>query len=323
MPAFLPPALASPAMTPPDGISWGHEIKFDGYRIQAALAAGKARLSTRKGLDWTRRFGSLAERLAALPAETAVIDGEAVVEGPDGVTRFSALVDALKGGRGRIGYMAFDLLHLDGRDLTGLPLAERKDLLRALIGSAPGSDIRYSEHIIGSGAAMLAEACRLGLEGIVSKRLDKPYRSGRSGDWRKIKCSMTETFVIAGYTLSSAGNEAIGALLLGAYAGGALVYVGRVGTGFTAALAYDLRTALHGLQRKSCPFAHQLTAAQRRGVRWVEPKLIADVEFRATTPDRLLRHAVFKGLREDMGPLDAVLPDVLRFPPPTPPDTAE
>lgn len=300
MPDFVPPQLATLKRHAPTGKGWIHEIKFDGYRLQARIENGKAVLLTRSGLDWTERFGpDVAKALAALPVQQAVIDGELVVEASGGASDFSALQADLSAGRtDRFVYVAFDLLHLDGRDLTGMRLDARKAALEPLLDKAP-EVLRYSEHFEEDGEMVLRHACRLSLEGVISKRASGLYRSGRSKDWIKSKCGERQEMVIAGYMPSSTSDEAIGSLVLGVHEDGKLRHAGRVGTGFSRAVAEDLYKRLHAIERKTSPFAERLDAAARRGVRFVKPELVAEVEFRTWTADRRVRHASFRGLRED------------------------
>lgn len=302
LPGFIEPCLAQQADAPPQGDAWVHEIKFDGYRLQARVAGGAARLLTRNGEDWTGRFGAIAVAIGTLPCRSALIDGEAVVLDEHGVSSFSMLVSALKAGRSAaMTFYAFDLLHLDGTDLSGQTLAERKQRLLNLLPmpSAESFPVRYSDHLAGDGAAMLRQACAMGLEGIVSKRLDKPYRSGRHGVWLKIKCQKADEFVIAGYVVSAAEKEAVGALALGFFEDGRLVYAGRVGTGFSRRTARELWSQMQALRCDVSPFATRLSTAQRRGVVWLAPRLVAQVGYTGWTADHLLRHAVFQGLRDD------------------------
>ena len=308
LPVFVEPALASLADAAPSGPGWLHEIKFDGYRLQARIDGTKVKLLTRKGLDWTDSFKAVAEALKGLKLGSALIDGEAVVEEESGVSSFTALQEALKSGRSdRMVFYAFDLLYLAGYDLTHVPLVDRKTLLAGCLDDLPaGGSIRFSEHIETDGKAMLQNACRLGLEGIISKRKDQPYRSGRVKDWFKTKCTERQEFVIAGYVPSTTSSKMVGSLVMAVYDTGKLVHVGRVGTGFKDAVARSLRDQLESLKRSTSPFPNKLTADAVRGVRWVEPKLVAEVELRGWTSDGLLRHASYKGLRDDKDPTEVV-----------------
>ena len=313
LPAFVPPCLATLTDAPPTGSDWAHEIKFDGYRLQARIAAGKVQLFTRKGLDWTARFPTLAKALKSLKIKSALIDGEAVVETHKGMTSFVKLVEALEAGRSEdMLFVAFDLLYFNGVDLRAAPLMRRKDLLKAVMSGRRPRHLRYSEHLASDGDTVLQEACRLGLEGIVSKRLDRPYRSGRNGDWLKSKCILTDEFVIGGYLVSTVDAKAVGALVLGTFEDGRLVYCGRVGTGFTHETARAVWKALQPLKVAAAPFAAALTSEQRRGVVWVRPERVAQIAYRSITGDGLLRHASFKGLREDKPAAEVHRPVVKR-----------
>ena len=300
LPDFVEPTLATLMTTPPAGERWIHEIKFDGYRLQARIEAGRVKLLTRSGLDWTKRFGKdVVAALQALPLGTALIDGELVVETGSGASDFSALQADLSAGRSdRFSFYVFDLLYLDGYDLRAVPLTERKAMLEQVVGAEPGL-IRYSSHFDENGDLVLRHACRLSLEGVISKVRDAPYRSGRSKAWVKSKCSARQEFVVGGYVLSSTSRKAIGSLVLGVYEAGKLEHVGRVGTGFTRAVAEELFKRLERIRIAESPFNSKLTAEEARMVRYVRPELVAEVEFRAWTADGHLRHASFRGLRED------------------------
>jgi bifunctional non-homologous end joining protein LigD len=308
LPAFLEPSLAAPCGRPPSGPKWVHEIKYDGYRTQARIDGGKVQLLTRKGLDWTDRFKRIAAALKALPLASAWIDGEIVVE-DSGISSFNALQADLSAGRqDRLIFHVFDLLYCEGFDLTKATLIDRKSLLDDILKLLPaGSPVRFSEHLQEDGPRMLEHSCRLGLEGIISKRIDLPYRGGRGEHWLKSKCMLRQEFVIVGYVPSTAASAAVGALALAYYDRGKLVYAGRVGTGFSAALARELRDKLEKINAKKPAFANALPAGAEKGVRWAEPRLVADVEFRGLTEERLVRQSAFKGLREDKSPEEVVL----------------
>ncbi|WP_295559381.1 non-homologous end-joining DNA ligase [uncultured Hyphomicrobium sp.] len=300
LPRFVAPCLAKLSHAPPAGDTWVHEIKFDGYRLQARIDGGTVQLLTRTGLDWTARFPSIAKALTGLKLKRALIDGEVVVETKAGVTSFAKLVEALETGRSEdMMFIAFDLLHLDGVDVTQAPLLARKDLLKDVMATSRSKRLRYSEHLASDGATVLKEACALGLEGVISKRADQPYHSGRGGDWLKSKCIQTDEFVIGGYLVSTVDAKAVGALALGTFEKGQLVYAGRVGTGFTHDAARALWKTLQPLKQAVSPFSTALTAMQRRSVVWVRPELVAQIHYATRTSDGLLRHGAFKGLRED------------------------
>jgi len=300
LPDFVLPSLATLHSTPPDGTEWIHEIKFDGYRIESRLDHGKVRLLTRKQLDWTHRFQRIAKAVAALPADTALLDGELVVENENGISSFSLLQTDLKDGReNRFVYWIFDLLHLDGRNFTNEPLTVRKAALRGLLKNQPrNGPLRYTEDFEERGSTIFKHSCELGLEGIVSKLRDAPYRSGRSENFIKTKCHNAQEFVVAGFTPSTAMPNAVGALTVAFNERGKLRYAGRLGTGYTHATARDLWRRLSAL-RIHRPSLVLPKDERRKNVIWVRPELVVEAEFRGLTHDGLLRQASFKGLRED------------------------
>jgi bifunctional non-homologous end joining protein LigD len=305
LPAFIPPQLAQQSTTPPTGAGWLNELKLDGYRIQARKDGASVQLLTRTGLDWTHRMKTVAAQVQALPADTAILDGELVVLAPNGTTNFADLQAAFQEGvRKSLTYFAFDLLHLNGHNLRGLPLVERKNLLEQLLKNA-GEYLRFSEHLEASAEDVFQKACEFHAEGIVCKRASSRYFSGRSAEWLKLKCIHEQEFVIAGFTLPSNSTHGIGALLLGYYenakskdAAQKLIYAGRTGTGFTQKTHRRLRDQLDALRQSSVPFDAP-PAEARRGVQWVKPELVAQINFASWTDDNLVRQASFKGVRED------------------------
>jgi bifunctional non-homologous end joining protein LigD len=291
----------------PAGEKWVHEIKWDGYRLQIRIEHGQVTILTRRGHDWTHRFPTIRDAAAELPVRAALIDGEAVVE-VNGVSNFSALQAALGAREGpghkaahEAVFYAFDLLHLNGVDLQPATLLKRKDALAELVGGGVGA-IHYSEHLADNGEALFRQACVMGLEGIISKRRDCPYRSGRRDDWLKIKCTTRQELVIAGYLPRSDAPTSVGALVLGYYEEGKLTYAGRVGTGFSAETARSLWKQLQPLREPESPFPERLSSLARKGVVWVSPELVAEVEYRGWTSDGLVRHASFQALRDDKEP---------------------
>ncbi len=303
--------LATRVEHPPGGAEWIHEIKYDGYRALLRLEKERAQFLVRSGADWTERFATLAEAAAALPVGwSALLDGEIVVFGPDGGTSFGKLQEALSAGSRTLSFVAFDLLYLNGYDLRGVALGERKQLLAALLADVPDSaHIRYADHVVGDGEAFRRQACAFSLEGVVSKRADRPHVARRTRDWLKVRCLERQEFVVGGWTEPRGRRTGFGALLLGASdrPGGALRYVGRVGTGFSESDLRILSELLKPLETSKPPFANPPSGAAVRGVHWVRPKLVAEVAFLERTSAGVLRQPSFLGLREDKQPKEVVL----------------
>ena len=295
-PPFEPVQLATLVEEAPDGPDWLHETKYDGYRALVACGGGSAVVYTRSGHDWSDKFPDIVTAAAQLAVEAALIDGEIVALDGAGNPNFSALQDAIsEGGRG-LSLFAFDLLHLDGEDLRPLTNLARKQRLSALLaGTQP--PLHYAEHVLGSGGEMLRMLCGAGLEGIVSKRADAPYRGKRTQAWLKSKCVARQEFVILGWTESTARGRAFAALLLGRYDGARLRYAGKVGTGFNVRTMEDLAEAMAPLAAAAPATA--IPASVRRGAHWLRPDLVAEVAFAEFTGEGILRHARFVGLRGD------------------------
>jgi bifunctional non-homologous end joining protein LigD len=313
LPKGVEPELPSLAVAPPAGQDWLHEIKFDGYRILARVEQGRVTLLSRRGNDWTNRMPTLAKAMQTIPVEAALLDGELVALDGRGVSDFQRLQDALGGGPtrdARLVYYAFDLLYLNGLDLRGVGLAKRKVLLAELLPRVPppfASTLRLSDHVVGQGPAFFAQAARMGLEGIVSKQVDAPYRSGRSRSWLKMKCSRRQELVVVGFTDPKGSRTLLGALLLGTYTDGKLVYRGRVGSGFSEDSLRQLHHKLSRLRDRQPALVNAPTGAEARAVHWVKPDLVAEVSFSGFTQDGLLRHSIFLGLREDKAASEVVL----------------
>ncbi|MEG3148943.1 DNA ligase D [Sphingomonas sp. ZT3P38] len=300
LPKFRDFQLATLVDSVPAGSRWLHEVKYDGYRVLIAIAGGKVKIYSRSGLDWTGKFPGIAEAAATLNVGSALIDGE-VVAFKDGKPSFSTLQDAIANG-GDMTLFAFDLLELDGEDIAALPNVQRKERLRPLIEGADAR-LQFAEHILGSGEQLFETMCREGYEGIVSKLADAPYRGQRSKSWLKVKCIRRQEFVIVGWTPSDK-SRGFRALLLGLNGPDGFFYAGKVGTGFDTDTMLDLSAKLAKLEVKK-PTVEAPRAAVR-GAHWVEPKLVAEIAFAEITPDGVLRHSSFLGLREDKAAKDVV-----------------
>ncbi len=303
LPHEVKPQLATLAREVPSTGDWLYEIKLDGYRLLARIEQGDIRLITRNGKDWTHRFPEIARALEPLPVDSALLDGEVVALGQDGVSRFGELQEALSSGRTpSLVYQLFDLPYLQGHDLRQVALLERKRTLQALLEAAgiPAGTLRYSDHLDTQGEAFHERACQMGLEGIICKRADSRYQQKRSRDWLKVKCVSHEEFVVGGYTEPGGSRSGFGSLLMGAYGKQGLVYAGRVGTGFSNRLLDQLSATLQALEVKRSPFHGNVPDS--RSVHWVRPELVIEVEFTERTRDGRLRHPSFRGLREDRNP---------------------
>jgi bifunctional non-homologous end joining protein LigD len=302
LPSFRKPQLATLVDAVPTGNGWMHEIKFDGYRALVAAGGGTVKVYTRSGQDWTEKFAPLVAAIADLDLPGALIDGEIVATGPDGNPDFSTLQNVLKRGHGAQGpgdalaFHAFDLLEAGGEDLTGLSNIERKERLEALLGDAP-PPVHVADHVIGAGERLFAAMCGAGQEGIIAKAADAPYAHGRTRNWVKVKCTMRQEFVIAGFKASSARGRPFASLLLAQHDGGKLVHKGNVGTGFDTDTMADLAARMKPLVRKTPPVA--VDAAAARGVTWLTPRLVAEIAFAEFTASGSVRHASFIALRSD------------------------
>ncbi|HSI16817.1 MAG TPA: DNA ligase D, partial [Sphingomonas sp.] len=284
----------------PGGTNWLHEVKYDGYRALIVVSDSKARIFTRSGLDWTDKFPGIAEAAAKLPVDTALIDGE-VVAFKDGKPDFSTLQDAIANG-GDMTLFAFDLLAIDGEDLTELPNVVRKERLRPLLTGAD-TRLQFSEHIVGQGEALFETMCKEGYEGVVSKLADAPYRGRRTKAWLKTKCTRRQEFIIVGWTPSDK-SRGFRSLLLGVNGPDGVIYAGKVGTGFDVDTMHDLQARMARIERKT-PTVKAPRAAVR-GAHWVSPTLVAEIAFTETTPDGVLRHPSFLGLRGDKAASEVV-----------------
>ncbi|MBV8800198.1 MAG: non-homologous end-joining DNA ligase [Alphaproteobacteria bacterium] len=307
MPAWITPQLTQLVREAPAGDDWAHEIKLDGFRIHARIDRGRVQLLTRTGLDWSAKYPRTVEALQALKVKQAYLDGELCGVREDGTTSFALIQAATDGGStAALAYFAFDLLHLDGRNTAAWPLLERKAELQGVLAGAPGS-LQFSEHVIGNGGQFHRHACKMKLEGIVSKRIDRPYAPGDRGIWRKTKCLNREEFVVVGWTEPEGSRPYLGALLLGYYTpDGKLIYAGRAGTGISETELRALWERLQPLAVAKMPLAAPPPRESRFGsplqlsrVHWVQPEMVVEVTFLTWTADGLLRQVVYQGVRED------------------------
>ena len=306
LPRWVEPQLSKLVEKAPTGPRWVHEIKFDGYRMAARIERGKVQLLTRSGLDWTAKYPATAAAFAQLPVKTAYIDGELCGVRADGVTSFELMQQSADAGYGGLIHFAFDLLELDGENVARLPLLERKERLAQLLQDPPAG-IVYSEHEGGDGEAFRRAACRHGLEGVVSKRTDRPYLPGDRGAWVKSKCLNRAEFVVVGWSDPEGSRHLVGSLLLGYYdPEGRLIYAGRVGTGMSIQTLAMLHERLAPLATSTMPLSSPPPRRSRFGgplalskVHWVRPELVAEITYLGWTDEPLLRHTVFVGLRDD------------------------
>lgn len=302
LPGFVKPQFATLVDAVPTGNDWLHEIKYDGYRALIAVSGDKVKLHTRNGLDWTDKFALLTDAIAALDLPPCLIDGEVVALDGNGNPDFSTLQKALKRGHGQEDpahprhLFAFDLLSLDGQDLKGLTTIERKERLESLLGRAE-PPIHVSDHVLGAGETLFRSLCEAGQEGIISKRADAPYRSTRTRNWVKVKCTRRQEFVLVGWTKSNARGRPFASLLLAQHEGRTLAYKGKVGTGFDSATMDELAKAMASLTTNKT--TADVPSAEARGVSWIKPKLVAEIAFAEFTGDGRVRHASFLGLRAD------------------------
>ena len=305
-PEFVEPELATLVKEAPAGGDWLHEMKLDGYRMLCRVENGEVQMISRNGKDWTANFPSVVRCLERLPVDTAWLDGEVVVMEADGRTSFQALQNALSTDGAKLHYFAFDLMYLNGYDLRPAPLVERKKALETLLAAAPAA-LRFSSHIEGSGAEFFKQACKLKLEGMISKRAHSIYQGGRCRDWLKVKCSMRQELVIGGYTDPEGSRVGFGALLLGVYEpDGSLRYAGKVGTGFNDATLKSMYKTLKALETDKPAFSNPPRGYEAKGAHWIRPELVGEVEFTEWTNDGTLRHPSFQGLREDKKARDVV-----------------
>jgi bifunctional non-homologous end joining protein LigD len=308
LPDFVAPQLATLVKEPPEGEEWLHELKFDGYRMLCHLNRGTVRFWSRNQKDWTAKFPNLVKALKTFPATTAILDGEIVIVDEAGRSSFQQLQQSMrKSAQAAFVFQIFDLIYVDGFDLTSTPLIKRKLLLERLLGSIKGTTpLRYSEHVAGSGREFFKQACAFKIEGIVSKLAASPYQSTRNRNWLKAKCIKRQEFVIAGYTPSKKDFPGFGGLILGVYEKGELIYAGRVGTGFTIKQRLEIQGKLDRISQTGMPFAVKPKDPGLRDAHWAKLKLVAEVAFTEWTADGLIRHPSFQGLREDKKVIEVV-----------------
>ena len=308
-PEFVPPQLALQSTTPPAGEGWLHELKLDGYRMQARKNGSAVQMLTRKGLDWTDRVRAVASEVARLTVDKVTLDGEVVVLSEDGTTNFADLQASFQeGAKNLLTYFCFDLLHMDGRNIRQLPLKERKEILGNVLDGANSDLLRINEHIEADGEELFHKACELHAEGIVSKKATGRYLPGRGGDWLKMKCLYEQEFVVGGFTLPSNGINGVGSLLLGYYRDGKLIYAGRTGTGFNHKTHKIIREKMDSLTQSAMPFYKPPAEAKRDAI-WVKPELVVQVRFATWTAGNLVRQAAFLGIREDKSASEVVRED--------------
>jgi bifunctional non-homologous end joining protein LigD len=307
MPEFIAPQLATLVDKPPPGDEWLHELKLDGYRLLCYVTRGQVRFWTRNQKDWTDRFPVLGKAVKKLRLTNAILDGEVVALDPSGRASFQRLQQSInKNSAAGLLFHVFDLVYLEGFNLTKTPLAERKrvlgDLLKPVVEK---TQLRYSDHIEGNGAEFFKEACKFGIEGVVSKLANSTYESTRNRNWLKVKCLKRQEFVIAGYTLSEKGIP-FSSLILGFYDKGKLIYAGRAGTGFSNQMRVELRKKLDRMVRNTRPFEQIPKDPGLKRAVWTEPKLVGEVAFTEWTDEGVIRHPSFQGLREDKKPQEVV-----------------